>query len=286
MRAVKRSLSPGVGAGSPCRAPLRGANALILAAGRGARLGTGAPKCLAPIGGRTLVEPQLDALEEVGVDDVTIVVGFQADAVSDIVAGRARLVLNERYAETNSLYSFLLGCDAVASGGFVINADVLFESSILARIVTSGQGAVAFDSCSGDDDEHMKVALQGIRLVEMRKDLERRRTCGENLGLLRLGRRAASTTIAAARAIVAAGGQNDWLASAVNVAAVAHVIRCVDVAGTPWIEIDYPEDLERARRDVWPRIAEGLLEGTHPAATARDGSRHARLQLAAGHATA
>jgi choline kinase len=35
-------------------------------------------------------------------------------------------------------------------------------------------------------------------------------------------------------------------------------IRGVDIADLPWIEIDFPDDLERARRRVWPQISHAL----------------------------
>ena len=230
------------------------ARALILGAGTGTRLGADVPKCLAEVGGRPLIEWQLDILAEHGIRDVTIVVGFGEDAVREVVGRRSRYVVNDLYRETNSLYSFFLAREVIATGGFVLNADVLFHPSVLARLNVPGDGAVAFDSASGTEPEHMKVEHCGNRLVAMRKDMEAHRACGENLGVLRLGRRAARTTIAAAEAIIRAGGGREWLSSAINLAAAAHTIECVDVAGTPWIEIDYPEDLDRARTVIWPRI--------------------------------
>ena len=57
--------------------------AVILAAGIGRRLQvlTQNPKCLLPIGGKTLLSRYLDNLEHVGISHVTIVVGYK-EAVS------------------------------------------------------------------------------------------------------------------------------------------------------------------------------------------------------------
>jgi L-glutamine-phosphate cytidylyltransferase len=117
------------------------------------------------------------------------------------------------------------------------------------------RNALLFDSQSGTDPEEMKVALRGDRLHEMSKSLPAERTRGENVGVLRLDRRAARHAFGAARRIVARGGQRDWLASAINRTARKHPFKCVDVAGLPWTEIDFPEDLEWARDRVWPAIA-------------------------------
>ena len=61
-----------------------------------------------------------------------------------------------------------------------------------------------------------------------------------------------------AHAIVNAGGEQAWLATAINSVAVEHPIRCVDVAGWPWVEIDFPEDLWRARAQVFPSVSEAI----------------------------
>ena len=57
---------------------------IILAAGKGSRLnGTAGdkPKCLVEIGGITLIERQIRALELAGMDDIAVVVGCQAERV-------------------------------------------------------------------------------------------------------------------------------------------------------------------------------------------------------------
>jgi choline kinase len=232
----------------------RTAQALILAAGRGSRLGQG-PKCLCAIGGRPLVEHQLEALEDTGIDSTAIVVGFEQERVRDVVGDRATYIVNEQYAATNSLYSFLLARDWVERDVLVFNSDVLFHPQLLYRLQGWGGNALLFDSGSCLEAEEMKVAHRGHWLEKMSKELPPDRSQGENVGLLRLGRSAARHAFSAAESTVANGGRRDWLASAINQVARAHRFRCLDVAGMPWTEIDFPSDLERARVQVWPAIA-------------------------------
>jgi choline kinase len=59
--------------------------AIILSAGQGSRLlplTEGRPKCLLPIGPRTLIEWQIWALTQGGVNDIAVVVGYHARAVA------------------------------------------------------------------------------------------------------------------------------------------------------------------------------------------------------------
>ncbi len=250
-------------------------DAIILAAGSGRRLGTGRPKCLTLVGGRRLIDHQLDALAAAGVRRPVVVVGYKREQVIAALAGRARVVVNERYARTNSLYSFLLARDHVDGGTFVLNADVLFDPEVAQRLASRDGSALAHDSSSGGDAEHMKVeASGGGRLRSMSKKLARTRCAGENLGLLCLDAATARAAFAAAETLVADGGERDWLATAINAVAPCERIECVDVAGTPWVEIDFPGDLAHARRTVWPAIARRrrahAAYGSHLAQAQRD----------------
>ena len=99
----------------------------------------------------------------------------------------------------------------------------------------------------------MKVRVDHGRLVEMSKVMRSDRICGENVGMLRLSSTSLGHVADAARTIAASGGERAWLAAAINHVAVDHPC-CVDVAGWPWVEIDFPEDLARARSEVFPAV--------------------------------
>ena len=58
--------------------------AVILAAGVGRRLQAltqNLPKCLIPIGGKTLLSRYLNNLEQVGISQVSIVVGYKEELI-------------------------------------------------------------------------------------------------------------------------------------------------------------------------------------------------------------
>ena len=235
--------------------------ALILAAGTGSRLQLDLPKCLVEVGGRPILDHQLDAIEQAGADRVTMVLGYKHEQVEDAAEGRAEFVLNERYAETNSLYSFWLARDVVEGDLLVLNSDVLFAPELLRDLLAVEGSAIAFDSTSGDEDEHMKVSEQQGRLLRLGKELPPRHTCGESLGVAHLSPLAARAAFAGAGSLLRRGRVDDWAASAFNEVARHHRISCMDVAGQPWVEIDFPEDLHLARNHTWPAISALTREG-------------------------
>ena len=60
--------------------------AIVLAAGKGTRMKSDLPKVLFPVCGRPMVEYVLEALAEVGVKKVVVVVGYRADKVREELA--------------------------------------------------------------------------------------------------------------------------------------------------------------------------------------------------------
>jgi choline kinase len=140
----------------------------------------------------------------------------------------------------------------------VLNCDVFLHPALLARLVEADGDALLYDSTSGHEDEHMKVSVSGGRLVRMSKEMPEDQVNGENVGVLRLSAQTVTDVLEAAREIVAAGDRRAWLASAINQVAGEHPITCLDVAPWPWVEIDFPEDLVRARVEVLPALAPAL----------------------------
>jgi choline kinase len=206
------------------------------------------------VGGVPLLHHQLRELARAGVHDVVIVVGFQQDRIRRAAGGAARFVDNDRFAETNSLCSFLLARPLVDSDVVVMNSDVYFHPELLTRLLEAGGDALLYDSTSGQDEEHMKVSVRGGRLREMAKDLPASRTHGENVGVLRLTRATAEAVFDAGEDIVARHGHLSWLPAAVSQVAATRRIECVDIAGLPWVEIDFPADLDRARTEIFPAV--------------------------------
>ncbi len=231
--------------------------AIILAAGRGSRLGDAnghQPKCLAEVNGRRLIDYQLDALFRVGIKEVCVVTGYRADSVRVAAGDRAHFIHNPEWANTNSLYSLSLCRAWVLDAVLILNCDVLSHPDVLHRLTVAEGSALAYDSSSGDDQEHMKVELVDGFLTAMDKQLAPQRVCGENVGILYFSNEATHLLFAQAEQLIRSGGANLWLASAVERVGRQSPLRGVDVCDLPWIEIDFEADLGYARKWVGPAI--------------------------------
>lgn len=231
--------------------------AVILAAGQGSRLNgaaDGLPKCLLPVGDRPLIEHNVRAMQAVGIERIHVVVGYGADQVMQTLNGVCEYIFNDKYDSTNSLYSLWLAREKVQGAFLLMNGDVLAHPEIFSRLASEHQSALAYDSSSGFDDEHMKVSVHNGYLTAIDKMMPSRDSCGENVGVLRFTSRAGEALFNEADRLVRAGHLTTWAPRAVGAIADRVAIRCIDVADLPWIEIDYCEDLDRARSQVWPSI--------------------------------
>jgi len=235
--------------------------AVILAAGQGRRLlplTQETPKALLPLNGAsglTILEHQVALLKEMEVGEVLVVVGHGRERIRALLDTRVNYVVNEEYQSTNSIYSFYLTLKHLGREVLILNGDVLFPREVLERLMSSlYEGVLSVDTGAFLDDETMKVALEGSRVVDIRKDLLPQEAQGENLGVVLFKGGALEVLKDVVKNMVSRGEVNLWIPAAFREMLSFHPIYAIDVKGLPWIEIDFLQDLERAQKVVFPKI--------------------------------
>lgn len=102
-------------------------NAIILAAGFGMRMvpiNTQVPKALMEVNGEPLIERIIQQLNEVGIKDIHVVVGFMKDQFEYLIDEYGvNLVVNEDYADKNNLHSLALASKYL-SNTYIIPCDI------------------------------------------------------------------------------------------------------------------------------------------------------------------
>jgi choline kinase len=232
--------------------------AIILAAGVGSRLRPltdHRPKCLLEVGGRTLIDHQVATLQRYGITDVVVVVGYCGDQIRRHLGGRVRYIDNERYESTNSLYSLWLAREDLLSGALILNSDVFAQPLLFDRLLQSvASDAILVERGDAFEAEDMKVMLNGSYVVDFGKDLSRERAHAHNVGVAKFSGEGASRLADCLEHLVATGHENDWVPVAFREFASHWALAAVATDGLPWIEIDYVEDLTRARLEIEPAI--------------------------------
>lgn len=235
--------------------------AIILAAGKGSRLNglDLKPKCLFEVGGQTLLARQVEALREANVDDIVIVLGFEAERIERLYEHTASFVHNSRFEETSSLYSLWLAREHLLDGFVVLNCDVLFHPQLLTRLLSSSfEDALLIDLVDKNNnhlgDEEMKIKLSGGLVVDIRKDMDPADADGENVGIVKFSAAGARRLVAEMDALISSGRLREWAPRAFLEFARRFPLHAISTADYPWIEIDFPEDYRRAQEEVFPQI--------------------------------
>jgi choline kinase len=234
--------------------------AIILAAGKGKRLDQirgNDPKCLLDIGGTSLIERQISALNMVGIDDVVAVVGFGKEHVQARCGRQIRYVVNEIHEQTNSLYSLWLARELLRDGFVVLNADVLFHTQMLEDLITSRHEnalLISYDSLAPLGDEEMKVKVRKGVVVEISKQMNPAEADGENVGIVKFGPSGAALLIEQMDALVEGGNLKEWAPRAFGAFAATQPLHAIGTRGFPWIEIDFPEDYAAAQERILPEL--------------------------------
>jgi choline kinase len=246
-------------------------NAILLAAGVGARLAPFTdkyPKCLLEIDGKTLLERHLDILCEL-VDGVTLVVGYRHAQLRDAVgAWKTRtghglpvdFVQNDDYERGSilSLYAaheVLVGDDTV-----VMDADVLYGPDLMQRLLDSSHtNCFLLDDSSEESGEEMMVCVKNERAMHIARSHDPSTQSGwdltgEGVGFFKLERGDSARLVAIMDEMIAAGICDVEYEEALARFMATEVCGYETVGDLTWTEIDFPEDIQKAREEILPKL--------------------------------
>jgi len=237
--------------------------AIILAAGKGTRLDGAAvkPKCLVEVGGSTLLNRQIQTLRASGVRDIVVVIGFGGDSIREHCDNEVSFVENVDFSQTSSLYSLWLAREHLSGGFVVLNSDVLFHPQMLADLLESNHPdalLISDTDLNPMGDEEMKIKLRDRFVVDISKTMNPLHADGENVGIVKFGPAGAKVLVEYMDELIANGAKKDWAPRAFLEYARHHPLHALSTGGLPWIEIDFPEDYQRAVSEIFPQIESQL----------------------------
>ncbi|MBF0305367.1 MAG: phosphocholine cytidylyltransferase family protein [Alphaproteobacteria bacterium] len=117
--------------------------AIILAAGRGSRLGEltdGRPKCLVELAGQPLLRRQIAALRDGGVERIAIVRGYRGEMLDGFGAA---FFENPRWSQTNMVMSLAQAAPWLREGPCVVSYSDIFYPPDIVRELAAAPAAIA-----------------------------------------------------------------------------------------------------------------------------------------------
>lgn len=133
-------------------------NAIIMAAGTSSRfvpLSAELPKGLVEVKGEVLIERQIRQLQEAGVADIVVVVGYKAEKF-DYLKGKygVEIVLNEDFARYNNTSSLIRVIDKL-DNTFVCSSDNYFPENVFVNEVSESYYSALY--ANGKTDEYCLI---------------------------------------------------------------------------------------------------------------------------------
>ncbi len=241
----------------------------VLGAGVGRRLGGKElpPKILLRFGGRTLLARHAEILFHCGIKRIDVVVGYRAAEVEQEIArigavGQIVTHFNPDY-EAGAIVSFAALREVFTSGEPVVfmDGDVLYDHRMMQRLLGSPrQNPFLMDRITEEGDDPVKLCMRDGILVDFHKRPHQAHDWwGEWVGFCRFDADIAAKVVAAAGRTVEAGRRDEIYEGAIQEVVLAEppgTFDVEDITGLPWVEIDFPEDLEKAKTEILPSLVE------------------------------
>jgi choline kinase len=153
---------------SEWREPVNKNIAVILAAGKGSRLGDlvqSRPKPMVPVCDTPMIDNLMSNLAACGIRETVVVTGYLADTLErhlETTFGRQstlHFVRNEQFDRTNNVYSLWLAKQFLGDGFLLFESDVFFAGAILRELVDhQRENVMVVDRF----DRHMNGTVVGL----------------------------------------------------------------------------------------------------------------------------
>jgi choline kinase len=234
---------------------------LVLAAGAGRRLRPYTdtlPKALVPVDGETtIMDISLRNLAAAGLTDVTVVVGYRAEAVEQRQDAfeqkygvKLTLVHNDKAEEWNNAYSLWLARDHFAAGMLMVNGDTVHPVSVEHTLLAQrGPGILlAIDNVKKLADEEMKTIFDADgQLTRITKLMDPAEASGEYIGATLIEARAADALATALEATWRRDPDLYYEDGYQTLVDTGGEVGAAPIGSLPWVEVDNHADLTRAR---------------------------------------
>lgn len=250
--------------------------AIIYAAGIGKRLEGRfgpRPKLLLEFGGRSLLDWHMQRLKEIGCDELVVITGYLRETLEAEVArlGQHHALLtrtrnNPDYTE-GSVLSFATSIPELESQSepmLLMDGDVLYPTAMLRQLWLSVHPtALLVDrEFSTADDDPVLVPMRAGKPFDFRKKWSGEAdSVGESIGFFKLDPADLPRLIEDTQRRVQSGDRAASYDDVLRVLVTEGRFGAEDVTRLPWTEIDFPEDADRAEKEVLPAILK--MAGDH-----------------------
>lgn len=234
---------------------------VILAAGIGSRLlpyTKVLPKCLLRVGTKSILEYQIEALEKTGIKDVVIVIGHQGNKIKEVIGNKVKYIENPEYRSTGPSYSLWLAKEELKEGFIYLNSDLLLTADMIKKLLESEyENAIMINKKIEQASTFHKIKMDGHKILYVAKEIDEKAD-GEAIGPAKFSAEGAKNIFNLIEEEILRGNKGLWCYDIFGRAAKLHDFYGIEIKDLPYIEIDEPFDLEKARNEILPLILKNV----------------------------
>ena len=224
-------------------------DALILAAGRGTRMGgIDRPKCLLDLGGISILKYQIECLKNAGINKIFIVTGYNSEQIHSHLNDDFNYLHNVEFATTNNLYSVWTARNSLDDDFICIYGDLLFDKKILDNCIQD-----THDIClvveKNTRRETMKVKIKNDTIVELNKNISENNADGNFIGMAKFRRPIISLFFTKISRLVENNNFDSYYTAAIELMIKDNKkINYVETNNLPWMDIDEQDEFQVAKK--------------------------------------
>ena len=236
--------------------------AIILAAGISKRLRPltdKTPKCLLKVGDTTILELTIKNVLKNGVNEFIMVTGYRENMIKDYIKAKfpelnIKYLTNPDFENNNNSYSLWMTKDYITGDSILLDSDILFDFRIISKLLASEHvNSLAVNANHKLGEEEIKVIVDSTnKILHIGKELDPFACFGESIGIERFSLPFfQSLGIILERKIVHENNVNEFYEKSFQeLYDSGNAMYAIDVSEYKSMEIDFPEDFQRAQNEV------------------------------------
>ena len=236
---------------------------VILAAGMAKRLRPltdTKPKRLLEVGGRTLLERTVRAMQQAGISEFVVVTGYRADQIKSFLEQLESLdnlenstfhfLHNADYEHNNNIYSLWMAGEYVRGKEFLLmDSDILCDPAAVARIAHEPESALALNRHECGEEEIKVIVDADGHITEISKICSIQDAIGESVGIEKMTADYSTALYKELDQMIVKEGLIDVFYERCfeRLIPQGHTFKVVDTTDYFSYELDTPEDFQRAQ---------------------------------------
>ena len=214
---------------------------IILAAGKGSRLGKNYPKILTELtDNKTILDKLLSAITEyVDIKDIALIVGYKRKFITNKYPS-LNYITNNSYNSTNTSKSLLLGLENINNEDVIwINGDLVMDKAVFSEIYLANGNCMAVSNNTKLDEEDIKYDVDDLgNIKNVSKTIKN--GIGEAFGINKINKK----DLELFKNSLEACNDNDYFEKGVEISISNGLIfKPIDIKNKFYSEIDFQKDL-------------------------------------------